>query len=84
MLELFQTPRANSIQRDGKAQKGFRNVAFIDFGTPGTPIPNPRAYGAGKDIATDEVIENQQELIEFNASVPGVPTETIPFEEGEI
>jgi phage/plasmid-associated DNA primase len=28
MLELFQVCRSNSVQRDGKAQKGFRGVAF--------------------------------------------------------
>ena len=28
MLELFQVCRSNSIQRDGKSQKGFRGVAF--------------------------------------------------------
>ncbi len=28
MLELFQVCRSNSVQRDGKSQKGFRGVAF--------------------------------------------------------
>ncbi len=28
MLELFQVCRSNSIERDGKSQKGFRGVAF--------------------------------------------------------
>ncbi len=28
MLELFQVCRSNSVQRDGKAQKGFRGVTF--------------------------------------------------------
>ena len=28
MLELFQVCRSNSVQRDGKAQKGYRGVAF--------------------------------------------------------
>lgn len=30
MLELFQTAQANSIRRDGKSARGFRNVAFTD------------------------------------------------------
>jgi len=30
MLELFQTCKANSIERDGKSVKGFRRVAFKD------------------------------------------------------
>ena len=30
MLELFQTVRSNSCQRDGKAARGFRGVAFIN------------------------------------------------------
>lgn len=29
MLEKFRTVRANDIQRDGRAKRGFRNVAFI-------------------------------------------------------
>ena len=28
MLELFQTIKANSIERDGKSHRGFRNVSF--------------------------------------------------------
>lgn len=28
MLELFQTAKVNSIERDGKSQRGFRNVRF--------------------------------------------------------
>ena len=28
MLELFQVCRSNSVQQDGKSQKGFRGVAF--------------------------------------------------------
>ena len=28
MLELFQVCRSNSVERDGKSQKGFRSVAF--------------------------------------------------------
>jgi phage/plasmid-associated DNA primase len=30
MLELFQTVKANSCQRDGKSARGFRGVAFIN------------------------------------------------------
>lgn len=30
ILELFQTAQANSIKRDGKAARGFRNIAFTD------------------------------------------------------
>ena len=34
MLELFQVCRSNSVERDGKSQKGFRGVAF-------KPVPQP-------------------------------------------
>lgn len=30
ILELFQTAQANSIKRDGKAARGFRNIALTD------------------------------------------------------
>ncbi len=30
MLELFQTVKSNSCQRDGKAARGFRGVALVN------------------------------------------------------
>jgi hypothetical protein len=75
MLELFQTPSSNSLKRDGKSQRGFRNVSFAHSGTLGTPLLDSYEIGNGNGEAS-----GVQTYIGSETSVPAVPE----FEEGEL
>lgn len=75
MLELFQTPNSNSLKRDGKSQRGFRNVGFSDSGTLGTPLLNSYEIEKG-----NQDISEVQTYIGLESSVPSVPNnEEVPF-----
>jgi hypothetical protein len=47
MMEIHRAAKSSSIERQGKAQKGFRGVKFAgkkQNGTDGTAFPIPNAY----------------------------------------